>query len=169
MNKYNDDFIANAIIQSDYLINEEYKNIIEELHNKNHYIDPPTSDLDPYYIIRSHDNKIKLKASYIGDIITENNDSFYLKWSWSRAELSKASKVNLLKILKYFLDQEPADQSSMFMQINNAFIQSIIKVDYLFYEILINALLHLMKHKFEIKFKTNNLIKIYLIKEIIVL
>ena len=82
MNKYNDDFIANAIIQSDYLINEEYKNIIEELYNKEHFIEPPTSDLDPFYTIRTHDNKIKLKASYIGDIITEDDNFFYLKWSW---------------------------------------------------------------------------------------
>jgi len=169
MNKYNDDFIAHSIIESDYLVNEKYKTIIEELKKQTEYIiDPPTSDLDPYYIIRTKDNKIKLKASYIGDVIIEENKK-YIKWSWSRPELSKASKINSLKILKYFLDQEPSDTLSVFYKVNSAFVQSVIKIDNLFYEILVNALLHIMKHKFEFELKIieNKLSNLYLIKEIL--
>ena len=171
MNKFNDDFIADAIIQSEYL---EYKHsdIINKINNdKNITITPPVSDLDPYYIIETTDTKnpIKLKASYIGKR-RDNKELYYVKWSWSDPELSKASKINLLKIFKYFLDQEPSQNinSPVFMMINRAFIQSFIEIDERFFYVLMNALLHLMKHIFYILVKDDNdNYDIYFIKEII--
>jgi hypothetical protein len=169
MNKFNDDFIADAIIQSEYL-EYKYNDVINKINN-NINITPPTSDLDPYYIIETTDtkNKIKLKASYIGKR-RDNKDLYYVKWSWSDPELSKASKVNLLKIFKYFLDQEPSQNinSPVFMMINRAFIQSFIQVDERFFHVLMNALLHLMKHIFYILVKDeNDNYDIYFVKEII--
>ena len=169
MNKFNDDFIADAIIQSEYL-EYKYSNVINKIHD-NIIITPPISDLDPYYIIETTDtkNKIKLKASYIGKR-RDNKDLYYVKWSWSDPELSKASKVNLLKIFKYFLDQEPSQNinSPVFMMINRAFIQSFIQIDERFFHVLMNALLHLMKHIFYILVKDeNDNYDIYFVKEII--
>jgi hypothetical protein len=167
---FSDDFIANAIIKSEFL-EEKYKDIIEKIHQNHFSIEPPISDLDPYYIIKS--DKIILKGSYIGKILPiENKDSniisnIYIKWSWTDTSLSKASKVNLVKIFKYFLDREPNENSPIFNQIYTAFIQSIVKVDERFFQVLLNALLHLMKHLFYILIKKDNITEIYLIKEII--
>ena len=170
MNKFNDDFIADAIIQSEYL-EYKYKDVIETIHNSKFTITTPMSDLDPYYIIETVDtkNKIKLKASYIGKKKNVDEIFSYLSWSWSNPELPKASKINLLKIFKYFLDQEPPtdNKSSIFMLVYRAFIQSFIQIDERFFYVLMNALLHLMKHKFELKLPKGNFTNIYLIKEII--
>ena len=165
MNKFNDDFIADAIIQSEYL-EYKYSDVINKIHD-NIIITPPISDLDPYYIFKL--NNIKLKASYIGDSYKneDNPNKVYLKWSWSNAQLNKASKVNLLKILKYFLDREPNENSPIFNLIYTAFIQSIIQIDEKFNQVLFNALLHLMKHLFFIGVVENNITKIYFIKEIL--
>jgi hypothetical protein len=170
-NTFTDDFIADAIINSEYLI-DKYKHIIDKVTKNKVIIEAPTSDLDPHYIIKSEvDKTITLKASYIGKIvpINENNDvsKIYIKWSWSDTSLSKASKVNLIKILKYFLDREPDENSNVFSQIYTAFIQSIVKVDERFFQVLLNALLHLMKHLFYVLIKKGDIIEIYLIKEII--
>jgi hypothetical protein len=169
MNKFNDDFIADAIIQSEQL-EYKYNDVINKINN-NITITPPTSDLDPYYIIETTDTKntIKLKASYIGKR-RDNKDLYYVKWSWSDPELSKASKINLLKIFKYFLDQEPSQNinSPVFMMINRAFIQSFIQIDERFFHVLMNALLHLMKHIFYVLVKDeNDNYDIYFVKEII--
>ena len=97
MDKFNDDFIAEAIIKSEFLMNK-HKDIIEKIKENKFEIEEPKSDLDPYYIFKL--NNIKLKASYIGDSYKneDNPNKVYLKWSWSNAQLNKASKVNLLKI-----------------------------------------------------------------------
>ena len=107
-NIFSDDFIANAIIKSEFLL-EKYKLIIDKIvDNKDLDIEPPKSDLDPFYIIKS--NKIVLRASYIGQIIpieesnTDIISNIYIKWAWSDTTLNKSSKINLLKIFKYFLD-----------------------------------------------------------------
>ena len=128
--------------------------------------------MDPYYIIalneneNENNNKIKFKASYIGKFIIKDN--IYIKWSWSDTKLSKASKINLSKILKYFLDREPEENSPVLNQIYEAFLQSTIKVDQRFTEVILNALLHLMKHLFYITVNISDNIKnIYFIKEII--
>ena len=134
-------------------------------------IEPPKSDLDPFYIIKS--NKIVLRASYIGQIIpieesnTDIISNIYIKWAWSDTTLNKSSKINLLKIFKYFLEREPNENSPIFTKIYTAFIQSIIRVDERFFQVLLNALLHLMKHLFYILIKTDNVTNIYLIKEVI--
>jgi len=168
MDKINDDFIAEAIIKSEYLM-EKHKNIIKEIKEGKFEIEEPKSDLDPYYIFKFKSNNIKLKASYIGDsyVNEDNRNKVYLKWSWSNAQLNKASKVNLLKILKYFLDREPDENSPIFNLIYTAFIQSIIQIDEKFQQVLFNALLHLMKHLFFIGVVENNITKIYFIKEIL--
>ena len=170
---FSDDFIANAIIKSEFLV-EKYKDLIDKISQNKFMIEPPTSDLDPYYIIKSDKlDKIILKGSYIGKIIPiENKDSdiisnIYIKWAWSDTSLNKASKVNLVKIFKYFLDREPDENSPIFNQIYTAFMQSIIQVDERFFQVLLNALLHLMKHLFYILIKKGNITEIYLIKEII--
>jgi hypothetical protein len=170
-NTFTDDFIADAIINSEYLI-DKYKHIIDKVTKNKVNIEAPISDLDPFYIIKSEiDKSITLKASYIGKIvpITEKNDTvskIYIKWSWSDTTLNKSSKVNLIKILKYFLDREPDENSSVFSQIYTAFIQSIVKVDERFFQVLLNALSHLMKHLFYILIKKGDIIEIYLIKEV---
>jgi flagellin-specific chaperone FliS len=167
MDKFNDEFIADAIIKSDFLLNK-YDSIIKKIHVNEFTIDEPKSDMDPYYIISLNEknSKIKFKASYIGKLIIRENN-VYIKWSWSDTKLSKASKVNLLKILKYFLDREPEENSPVLNQIYEAFIQSIIKVDQRFTEVILNALLHLMKHLFYIRVKVSDDIEnIYFIKEI---
>ena len=166
MDKFNDDFIADAIIKSEILMNK-HKDIIEKIKENKFEIEEPKSDLDPYYIFKL--NNIKLKASYIGDSYKneDNPNKVYLKWSWSNAQLNKASKVNLLKILKYFLDREPNENSPIFNLIYTAFIQSIIQIDEKFNQVLFNALLHLMKHLFFIGVVENNITKIYFIKEIL--
>ena len=64
MDNQNDDYIANTIIQSELLL-VKYEDTINKLTKNKFIIAPPTSDLDPYYIISSEDNKIKLSASYI--------------------------------------------------------------------------------------------------------
>jgi hypothetical protein len=165
-NTFTDDFIADAIINSEYLI-DKYKHIIDKVTKNKVTIEAPTSDLNPHYIIKSD---VDLKATYVGKIvpITENNDvsKIYIKWAWSDTSLTKASKVNLIKILKYFLDREPDENSGIFSQIYTAFIQSIVKVDERFFQVLLNALLHLMKHLFYILIKKGDIIEIYLIKEI---
>ena len=165
-NTFTDDFIADAIINSEYLI-DKYKHIIDKVTKNKVTIEAPTSDLNPHYIIKSD---VDLKATYVGKIvpITENNDvsKIYIKWAWSDTSLTKASKVNLIKILKYFLDREPYENSGIFSQIYTAFIQSIVKVDERFFQVLLNALLHLMKHLFYILIKKGDIIEIYLIKEI---
>ena len=121
------------------------------------------------FILKSSNDDIKLKVSYIGDFYQKDENLNYLKWSWSNITLNKASKINLLKIFKYFLEQEPTELSPVLIQIYEAFIQSIIIVDELFYDILINALLSLMKHLFEIRIidDKKNTISIYLVKEIL--
>jgi len=168
MDKFNDDYIANAIIQSEFL-ELKYKDTIDKLVNSKFNITAPISDLDPYYIISSEDNKIKLKASYIGKTlpIDEDGDMIYLKWSWSDPTLNKSSKINLLKIFKYFLDRDPSENTPIFHQIYTAFIQSIIKVDERFISVILNTLLHLMKHIFYLSLKQNGVTEIYLIKEIL--
>ena len=104
-NTFTDDFIADAIINSEYLL-DKYKHIIDKVVEQQHIIEPPTSDLNPYYIIKSKvDKSLVLKGSYIGKIvpIVEKNDdvsNIYIKWAWSDTTLAKASKVNLIKILK---------------------------------------------------------------------
>jgi len=172
-NIFSDNFIANAIIKSEYLL-EKYKVIIEKISQNKFIIESPISDLDPYYIIKSDkQNKITFKASYIGKIIpikekdTEVISNIYIKWAWSDTTLSKASKVNLIRIFKYFLEREPSENSSIFNKIYTAFIQSIIKVDERFLQVLLNALLHLMKHLFYILIKKEDGTEIYLIKEIL--
>jgi hypothetical protein len=167
MDNFNDDYIANAIIQSEFL-EIKYKDTINALINSKFDIKEPISDLDPYYIISSEDNKIKLKASYIGSTLPIDKDDsmIYLKWSWSDPTLSKSSKINLLKILKYFLDRDPSENTPIFNQIYTAFIQSIIKVDERFTSVILNTLLHLMKHIFYLTLKHDGLTKIFLIKEI---
>ena len=52
MDKINDDFIAEAIIKSEYLM-EKHKNIIKEIKEGKFEIEEPKSDLDPYYIFKS--------------------------------------------------------------------------------------------------------------------
>jgi hypothetical protein len=170
---FSDDFISNAIIKSEFLL-EKYKDIIEKINENKFIIEAPTSDLDPYYIIKSDkSDKIVLKASYIGKIVpieekgSDIVSNIYVKWAWSDTSLSKASKVNLVKIFKYFLDREPNENSPIFNQIYTAFMQSIIKVDERFFQVLLNALLHLMKHIFYILIKKDNITEIYLIKEVI--
>ena len=72
--------------------------------------------------------------------------------------------------MTYFLDQEPSQNinSPVFMMINRAFIQSFIEIDERFFYVLMNALLHLMKHIFYILVKDDNdNYDIYFIKEII--
>ena len=168
-NLFTDDFIANAIIKSEYL-EQKYKLLINKIIEQNIDIEKPTSDLDPYYIIKLKiPNKTILRASYIGKIIPiEDNDAnIYIKWAWSDSTLNKSSKINLIKILKYFLEREPNENSVIFTKIYTAFIQSIIKVDERFFQILLNALLHLMKHIFYIIINDNDNKHIYLIKEII--
>jgi len=91
----------------------------------------------------------------------------YLNWAWSDPNLSKSSKVNLLKILKYFLDREPTENTPIFHQIHTAFIQSVIKVDKRFISVILNTLLHLMKHIFYLSLNRNGITEIYLIKEIL--
>ena len=86
-------------------------------------------------------------------LIINFSSNIYIKWAWSDTTLSKASKVNLIKIFKYFLDREPSENSTIFNKIYTAFIQSIIKVDERFLQVLLNALLHLMKHLFYILVK----------------
>ena len=149
MDKFNDDFIAEAIIKSEFLMNK-HKDIIEKIKENKFEIEEPKSDLDPYYIFKL--NNIKLKASYIGDSY-KNEDN--------------PNKVYLLKILKYFLDREPNENSPIFNLIYTAFIQSIIQIDEKFNQVLFNALLHLMKHLFFIGVVENNITKIYFIKEIL--
>jgi hypothetical protein len=168
MDKQNDDFIANAIIQSEFLLSK-YNDTVNKLINNKFTITPPISDLDPFYIISSEDNKIKLKASYIAKTlpIEEDSEMIYLNWAWSDSTLSKSSKINLLKILKYFLDREPSEDTPIFHQIYTAFIQSVIKVDKRFITVVLNTLLHLMKHIFYLSLKRNGITEIYLIKEII--
>jgi hypothetical protein len=169
---FSDNFIADAIINSEYLL-DKYKHIIDKVVEQKHIIEPPTSDLNPYYVIRSSEDKsLVLKGSIIGSIIPiveKNKDvsNIYIKWAWSDTTLNKASKVNLVKILKYFLDREPGENSPIFTQIYTAFIQSIIKVDERFFQVLLNALLHLMKHLFYVLIKKGDIIEIYLIKEIL--
>jgi hypothetical protein len=167
MDKQNDDFIANAIIQSESIL-AKYSDTINTLVKNKFIITPPTSDLDPYYIISSEDNKIKLRASYIAKTlpIEEDGEMIYLNWAWSDSTLSKSSKVNLLKILKYFLDREPSENTPIFHEIYTAFIQSVIKVDKRFFSVLLNTLLHLMKHIFYLSLKRDGITEIYLIKEI---
>jgi hypothetical protein len=165
MNKLNDDFIANSIIQSDYL-KEKYKDILSEFLSNPIIVDFPTSDLDPYYTLKSSNNKITFKATKIAFIDIIDNVK-YLKWSWCDPTLSKSSKVNLLKILKYFLEQEPKNLSDTLMKINNAFIQSIFIFDSIFFEVLMNALLGLMKHLFYVRIRRPNIgDDIYFIKEV---
>ena len=170
--KFSDDFIANAIIQSEYLL-DKYKNIIDKINTSKFTIEQPTSDLDPYFIIKSDKDKISLKGSYIGKVVpiedkkSETISNIYIKWAWSDTSLNKASKVNLVKIFKYFLDREPSENSPIFNEIYTAFMQSLIKVDERFFQVLLNALLHLMKHLFYIQIKKENITEIYLIKEII--
>lgn len=167
MDRFNDEFIAEAIIKSDFLINK-YHDIINKIKQNQFIIDEPKSDMDPYYIIGllEKNNKLKFKASYIGKFIIK--DSTYIKWSWSDTKLSKASKINLSKILKYFLDKEPDENSPVLNQIYEAFLQSTIKVDQKFTEVILNALLHLMKHLFYIRVSISDDIQnIYFIKEII--
>jgi hypothetical protein len=168
MDKFNDDYIANAIIQSEFL-EEKYKDTIDKLINNKFTVTAPTSDLDPYYILSSDDNKIKLKASYIGKTlkIKEDETMIYINWAWSDSSLNKSSKVNLLKILKYFLDREPTENTPIFHQIYTAFIQSVIKVDKRFSSVILNTLLHLMKHIFYLTLNRSGIDEIYLIKEII--
>jgi len=167
-----DDFIADAIINSEFL-EDKYKTIIDKILKNKNIIEPPTSDLDPYYIIKSDSSSPTiLKASYIGKIIpiTEKNDTvsnIYIKWAWSDTSLNKSSKVNLIKVLKYFLDREPDENSPVFAQIYTAFLQSVIKMDERFFQILLNALLHIMKHLFYILIEKDNITEIYLIKEIL--
>jgi hypothetical protein len=169
---FSDNFIADAIINSEYLL-DKYKHIIDKIVEQQHIIEPPISDLNPYYIIKSRNDKsLVLKGSYIGKIvpIVEKNDdvsNIYIKWAWSDTTLGKASKVNLIKILKYFLDREPGENSPIFTRIYTAFIQSTIKVDERFFQVLLNALLHLMKHLFYVLIKKDDIIEIYLIKELI--
>jgi len=167
MDRFNDEFIADAIIKSDFLL-DKYYDIIKKIKENKFSIDEPKSDMDPYYIIglNENENKIKFKASYIGKFIIKDN--VYIKWSWSDTKLSKASKVNLSKILKYFLDREPDENSPVLNEIYEAFLQSTIKVDQRFTEVILNALLHLMKHLFYIRVNVSDDIEnIYFIKEII--
>jgi hypothetical protein len=174
-NIFSDDFIANAIIKSEYLV-EKHKAIIDKITSNKFIIEPPISDLDPYYIIKSDNpeksDKFIFKASLIGKIIPiEEKDksvsNIYIKWAWSDTSLSKASKVNLIKIFKYFLEREPSENSVIFTKIYTAFIQSVIKVDERFFQVLINALLHLMKHLFYLQINKGDVSEIYLIKEIL--
>jgi hypothetical protein len=168
MDRFNDEFIAEAIIKSDFLLNK-YNDTIKKILENEFTIDEPKSDMDPYYIIGLNEKniKIKFKASYIGKLIIIDNN-VYIKWSWSEAKLSKASKVNLLKILRYFLDREPEENSPVLNQIYEAFLQSTVKVDQRFTEVILNALLHLMKHLFYIRVSvSDNIQNIYFIKEII--
>jgi len=174
-NIFSDDFIANAIIKCEFLL-EKHKEIIDKIIKNKYIIEPPTSDLDPYYIIRSDNSeksdKIKFKASYIGKIIPiEEKDqsisNIYIKWAWSDITLNKASKINLIKIFKYFLEREPSENSPIFTKIYDAFIQSTIKVDERFYQVLLNSLIHLMKHLFYIQINIGEITEIYLIKEIL--
>jgi hypothetical protein len=57
-----------------------------------------------------------MSGSLIGKtfLVDDSSDLIYLKWSWSDTSLNKSSKVNLVKILKYFLDKEPAENSYVF-------------------------------------------------------
>ena len=169
MDKFNDDYIANAIIQSEFL-KTKYKDTIDNLINNKFNITPPTSDLDPYYLLSSSDNKIKLKATYLGKTLPIESDDkmVYINWAWSDPSLNKSSKINLLKILKYFLDREPGENTPIFHQFYTAFIQSIIKVDERFTSVILNTLLHLMKHIFYLKINRSGINEIYLIKEIII-
>jgi len=57
----NENYIANAIIQSEFLLTK-YDDIINKLIKTKFTITPPISDLEPYFIISSEDNKIKLKS-----------------------------------------------------------------------------------------------------------
>ncbi len=167
MDKFNDDFIAEAIIQSEYLL-EKYEKIIEKIVSNKVIIEKPESDLDPYFILQTENDKIKLKASYIGKILkSEQNNTIFIKWAWSEVDLNKSSKINLIKIFKYFLEREPNENSPIFNQIYNAFIQSLVQVDERFCQVLLNALLHLMKHLFYIYINKGNITEIYLIKEIL--
>ena len=171
-NMFNDNFIVDAIIQNEYLL-ERYDDVITKFKSNNSIIEKPTSDLDPYYTITINNEKIKLKATLIGktSFVDDKSDLIYLKWSWSDTTLNKSSKVNLIKILKYFLDKEPDENSYVFSLVYNAFLQSIVKVDERFFSIIINTLLHLMKHLFYITITrvdgNNNINEIYLVKEII--
>jgi hypothetical protein len=163
-NIFSDNFIGEAIIKSDFIM-EKYKQIIDKISVQETEIESPTSDLDPFYIIKV--NKFKLRASYIGQIFSDNDNtnisSIYVKWSWSDITLNKASKVNLIRIFKYFLEREPTENSPIFTKIYSAFIHSSIKVDEIFFNVLLNALLHLMKHIFYIIVDK----KIYFVKEIL--
>jgi hypothetical protein len=168
-NIFTDDFIANAIIKSEYL-EQKYRSLINKIIEQNIDIEKPTSDLDPYYNIKlKTPNKTILRASYIGKIIPieDNESNIYIKWSWSDTTLNKSSKINLIKILKYFLEREPDENSVIFTKIYTAFIQSVVRVDERFFQILLNALLHLMKHIFYIIIEDSGNKHIYLIKEII--
>jgi hypothetical protein len=169
MDKFNDDYIANAIIQSEFL-KTKYKDTIEDLMNNKFNITPPVSDLDPYFLLSSNDNKIKLKATYLGKTLPIESDEkmVYINWAWSDPSLNKSSKINLLKILKYFLDREPGENTPIFHQIYTAFIQSVIKVDKRFTSVILNTLLHLMKHIFYLIINRSGINEIYLIKEIII-
>ena len=51
MDKFNDDFIAEAIIKSEFLMNK-HKDIIEKIKENKFEIEEPKSDLDPYYIFK---------------------------------------------------------------------------------------------------------------------
>jgi hypothetical protein len=166
MDKFNDDYIANAIIQSEFL-EEKYKDTIDKLISNKFTITSPISDLDPYFLLASEDNKINLKASYIGKTIPIDEEMLYINWAWSDSSLNKSSKINLLKILKYFLDREPTENTPIFHLIYTAFIQSVIKVDERFSTVILNTLLHLMKHLFYLIVNRDGVNEIYLIKEII--
>lgn len=171
-NIFSDNFIAEAIIKSEFLL-EKYKATIDKISQNKFIIESPLSDLDPYYIIKSDkSDKYRFKASYIGKIIPVEEESdivsnIYIKWAWSDTTLSKASKVNLIKIFKYFLEREPDENSTNFTKIYTAFIQSSIKVDKRFFQVLLSALLHLMKHLFYIIIVKDDIKEIYLIKEIL--
>ena len=169
MDNQNDDYIANTIIQSELLL-VKYEDTINKLTKNKFIITPPTSDLDPYYIISSEDNKIKLSASYIAKTlpIEEDDKMIYLNWAWSDPTLNKSSKINLLKILKYFLDREPSENTPIFHQFYTAFIQSVIRVDKRFISVILNTLLHLMKHIFYLIINRSGKNEIYLIKEILI-
>jgi hypothetical protein len=164
-NIFSDNFIGEAIIKSQVLL-EKYKKILDKIQYEKSEVESPKSDLDPFYIIKV--NKIVIRASYIGQIydVGKSNEyvsNIYIKWAWSDITLNKASKVNLIRIFKYFLEREPNENSPIFTKIYSAFIHSSIKVDEIFFDVLLNALLHLMKHICYIIIDK----KIYFIKEIL--
>ena len=102
-NIFSDDFIADAIINSEYLL-DKYKHIIDKVVEQDHTIEPPVSDLNPYYIIKSNvDKSLVLKGSYIGKIvpIVEKNDdvsNIYIILCFHLIFL-----IHLLDILSYIL------------------------------------------------------------------